>query len=107
MTVETKTKHTPGPWEYYKSPGYESSVNLPNGNTINQSFYGGDSSEEREANARLIASAPEMLEALKAIDEGFKDNSIKFTKERQSDSDPYHKANTLMCKAIAKAEGES
>jgi hypothetical protein len=75
-TVFTNTKHTPGPWRVKKSTrfnehgiqeyawvgfgriGDEStilSVNLP--------------SEENEANARLIAAAPELLQAIKEIKE--------------------------------------
>ena len=60
-----------------------------------------------EANANLIAAAPELLAALKAMHQGLVDGSIKFTKKRQSDNDPYHPANVLMCAAIAKAQGES
>lgn len=36
---------------------------------------------------------------------GYVDGSIRFTKKRQSDSDPHHPANILMCAAIEKAEG--
>ena len=54
----------------------------------------------------IHAAAPEMLEALLAFEKGLNDGSIAFTKKRQADSDPYHPANTLMCKAIAKAEGQ-
>lgn len=39
--------------------------------------------------------------ALKAFEAGLADGSIKWAKPRQSDSDPYHPANTLMCAALA------
>ena len=55
--------------------------------------------------AALIAAAPELLDALKLIEKAFADGDLKFTKNRQSDSDPYHPANIKMCAAIAKAEG--
>ncbi len=41
-----------------------------------------------------------LLEALLAIQQGFREGSIKWAKPRKADSDPYHKANYLMCKAI-------
>jgi len=55
----------------------------------------------------LHAASPELLEALYAIQRGFIDGSIRWAKPRQADSDAYHPANTLMCDAIAKAEGRS
>lgn len=41
----------------------------------NQDFYTGFSQEEQKANAKLIASAPEMLEALKRAINDFKNTS--------------------------------
>lgn len=52
----------------------------------------------------VISAARELYEALKAIEAGFQDGSIRFTKRRSSDDDPYHPANSLMCSALAKAE---
>ena len=53
----------------------------------------------------LHQAAPALLKALKAIQRGFADGSIKWTSPRQHDTQPYHEANTLMCEAIATAEG--
>lgn len=53
----------------------------------------------------LHAAAPALLKALKAIQRGFVDESIKWRNPRQYDTQPYHEANTLMCEAIATAEG--
>ena len=61
----------------------------------------------RETKRLLRKAAPAMLAALQAIDQGFRDGSIKWAKPRKSDSDPYHPANTLMCQAIAEATGEA
>tara|TARA_Y100001973_G_scaffold99101_1_gene157799 strand:- start:8044 stop:8361 length:318 start_codon:yes stop_codon:yes gene_type:complete len=67
MNTETTT-HTPGPWAYRQSSGTlsftakisDSDHNRPSIATIH------DSAGRGEANTRLIAAAPDMLEALKA-----------------------------------------
>lgn len=67
-----ETKHTPGPW----FPGGEPE---PMGNCLAKSvcasgsfiaevLFKDDDDAEAEANARLIAAAPELLTALEAID---------------------------------------
>ena len=66
------TKHTQGPWEAKFrpfSPSYEIGVRAPNGSldliaSLKDSVPQGN---EREANARLIAAAPQLLEALKNV----------------------------------------
>ena len=64
-------------------------------------------SEHAQAHiVKAVNAHEELVAAIKAVQEGFRDRSIKWAKPRRSDSDPYHKANTLMCKAIAKAEGK-
>ena len=62
-------KHTPGPW----------TVNIPNNReTAIRGIHGGDyviadilndgyEDDEQEANARLIAASPDMLEALRRV----------------------------------------
>ncbi len=60
----TNTKHTPAPWVFEKGQvGNKSDANLPilPVATIETYALSGDSAE---ANARLIAAAPELLEAL-------------------------------------------
>ena len=57
--------HTKGPWSYYKTSVY---VKLPYVwvATTNRELAGMPEDQEAEyANARLIAAAPELLEALK------------------------------------------
>ena len=69
------TKHTPGPWrisEYdngYLIGAYDGSIALTTGRAITIKKY----KNEREANARLIAAAPELLEALSAVTNNYID----------------------------------
>lgn len=62
------SKHTPGPWHVV--PLTLGSVEAENGTAVCQAFMTkqprkAEDHEERLANARLIAAAPELLEALK------------------------------------------
>ena len=61
MTTENQ-KHTPGPWRYEYEPGYCGELIAPDGMTI-AAF----DDEPRPNDARLIAAAPELLEALRRI----------------------------------------
>jgi len=64
----TKAAHTPGPWHADKSgAGWEV---RPNRNVHAVTILG----HEDEANARLIAAAPEMLEALTQLSKWCDDN---------------------------------
>lgn len=61
-------KHTPGPWAYHNTPTPFIFVNA-GGLPICQIYTStahGQSMGEQFANARLIAAAPELMEALKA-----------------------------------------
>jgi len=60
------SRHTPGPW--YTRHGQISSLTSPHGCTIANcnATSKGIGEDETEANAALIAAAPDMLEALKA-----------------------------------------
>ena len=65
---EMKTKHTPGPWKPYGAPGnMKCAVAAGRDKLIascgNLPYVG---RFEAEANARLIAAAPELLETLKS-----------------------------------------
>jgi hypothetical protein len=78
--------HTPGPWatEYMKSSrgGYAQQIFDANGVLVaTAAWYPVRVSESttatnREANARLIAAAPDLLEALEAMYEMFNGNGI-------------------------------
>jgi len=70
-----KTSHTPGPWIIrYNGAGYPSAIDAPNACNKTPGKVGTSitrwnaitlpSSEEGQANAQLMAAAPEMLAAL-------------------------------------------
>jgi len=67
--------HTPGPWKLHRYPGH---VEAENGlgccdheaiivNTLGHSCNAEGLQEEQEDNARLIAAAPDLLEALRGL----------------------------------------
>lgn len=84
------TKHTPGPWEM-RGPCASGRYSVIHNGPL---FYVGDAGEpgDGEANARLAAAAPELLEALQAI------------VENQGNLFPTDWANARA--AIAKATGQ-
>jgi hypothetical protein len=94
------SKHTPGPWQWTKGDKYSyprvgDSADHTIADVWDDSSLAVVSREQGEANAQLIAAAPELLEALKLI---YADM------ERGHSINPYeHKATVLA--AIAKAEG--
>ncbi|MFU3458052.1 hypothetical protein ACM7KX_29895 [Pseudomonas aeruginosa] len=63
-------KHTPGPWDYWS--GYnpvdelEAQITTEDGDIVIASYN--RQIPEGEANARLLAAAPELLEALQDLD---------------------------------------
>lgn len=59
-----KSTHTPGPWEIYGCTLYAGTY--PVARTWD-SEYSGLPEPEREANARLIAAAPELLAIIRAL----------------------------------------
>lgn len=97
-----KTAHTPGPWIYIRSPEkhdgeYDFAINGP-GHPILAEVYGRSCKggyPPAEANAALIAAAPELFAALEYL--------LVNISERDHDLDPHYieKARD----AIAKAEG--
>ena len=91
--------HTPGPWMAVPGGRHDQEVIITTQHRLDQSFseicgldveFTGKHGDEQKANARLIAAAPEMLRALRAIVE--------------ESNDP----GAVDCAraAIAKAEGE-
>lgn len=96
-----EAKHTPGPWETYHECGDESVLG-PDGFMVADCAIfslrpGAPTVERCRANARLIAAAPDMLAALRAlVPADFDQHPDDFTEE-------WHAARA----AIAKATGES
>lgn len=98
------TKHTPGPWGHKPSHGksYLDPVHrdgfeaVSSGRDFFEVYVSGRDRGERLANAALIASAPELLEALEKI--AFSDGSLHGTCVRD--------LQDIARTAIAKARGE-
>lgn len=125
MNATETVKHTPGPWQVSHSgyanapfvifagtrkPNYESHFPLSGVNAIAEIFH--DESEqhdEQAANARLIAAAPEMLEALEDCL-----SLIEFYAEREMNAPANHQEAVRETReslrkyraAIKKAKGE-
>lgn len=62
-------KHTPGPWEVRLDDYEKVEANDGEGVAVMSGRYRGTA--ERAANARLIASAPDLLAALRFMTEGY------------------------------------
>ncbi len=87
-----KTTHTPGPWILYKGP-VRIEVQMP-ADPIGAAYA---FSLQDEANARLIAASPELLEVLKSLELMIRVNAPLH------DGSVTHKA---IVDAISKATGE-
>ena len=114
--MKTETKHTPGPWTYYLTvsdngpvPQVQTVPVGPLGGTyatmICTLSQTGKKSRTQLANARLIAAAPELLHALKAIApivHAFTQDELSVTTIREA-----HEILSRMQSAISKAEGNA
>jgi hypothetical protein len=106
-----KAKYTPGPWEAENNGQFWEIV--PKNRVSAQPYRIGDvcasdpenpNSGIQEANARLIAAAPELLEALLELDEAYCRAGTNLTRsERAEDRRRLMKARA----AVAKATGEA
>lgn len=107
MSESVTSKHTPGPWEVFDDvegcefPGIDNageSIVLC-GSIFDDGGIRGDTKEERLANARLIAAAPDMLEAIEETLQSVVMNRLHDTIEISRD------AIELLRAALAKAKG--
>ncbi len=108
----TERKHTPGPWKAYDAAAY--GTHIKHGSMTGQCIaavhlYQGLSVETYAANARLIAAAPELLEALHSayafINREYHDPEAAVEGEYVT-----REARPIwakICAAIAKAKGET
>jgi hypothetical protein len=98
-------KHTPGPWEFVpagNTPVVQQAGIFPHG------FICNVASLNFVADARLIAAAPDMLEALKKAEQ-FIRNGIELGYIRMPEADTLdtaHDTPPMVRAAIAKAEGQ-
>lgn len=104
--------HTPGPWEVFgasgifpkRYPGIDSkslSIVVFGANEESDQGIQGKTLEEAQANARLIAAAPDLLEALKLVNLHFQRNHSSGNFQ----GDDEHETWTAVRAAIAKTEG--
>lgn len=84
---------TPGPWWF--SEDFEQPFIAPNICRINESY------PNHEANARLMAAAPELLETLRGLVSLLEGHQI----HSDVPADRFHQMLNQACDAIAKAEG--
>lgn len=106
--MTNQTKHTPGPWliaDESKTFVYALGKEGTNVFSCNVESAGTEraSKREKEANARLIASAPELLEALKSVIEEIDMSDSNGYVDCLIHQDEYKKITNI----IAKAEGRA
>jgi hypothetical protein len=108
------THHTPGPWAHetalnmgYDTPVPYEKITCPQGGYLAKAVNNGRvSDEETKANARLIASAPELLEALEAAYEELEGYAELLQEQGHTeDADAVEAVWRKARAAIAKARG--
>jgi hypothetical protein len=108
--------HTPGPWKIAYSDGSGPEYITASNQSIATLRWGcscckdtpdsfDDMSEEEQANAQLIAAAPELLEALEIVAASL-DEAISLTDEGKAFNQRWQREYSQARAAIAKAKGE-
>ena len=103
-----ETKHTPGPWTAnYNRPFSVVEIRGPKHREDGSSLLIAEVApiNDRDGNAHLIAAAPDMLEALKQIDDFWSESPSGPGMNRQR-QDRFMALRLQLSAAIAKAEGK-
>ena len=98
--------HSKGPRNFHPSSSIVGSL-IDNGDNNIAIAMPLSVKEECEANARLIAAAPDLLEALKEAYCWNRGHEAGTPAERGCKCETWHDAETMIAAAIAKAEGRS
>jgi len=64
------TKHTPGPWRIVGADGYATAIWGPKAENVVP-----ETAPMKQEDARLIAAAPDLLEAIERVEEAYWDNA--------------------------------
>lgn len=94
-----KTAHTRGPWQLSNATPAGRFVGSSPDGVLGIAMAFGDTPDEQDANARLIAAAPDLLEACQAI--------LTLLEQGQADTLTLEHDGAYLRAAIAKAEGQS
>ena len=102
-------KHTPGPWAHTNPDGFtvrHPQVYSDTGPICNATWLGDGRIDELRANTRLIAAAPELLEALsKFVEFAEQNGEVVFSGGGMSAIDAMNACTTEARAAITKATG--
>lgn len=94
----SKMAHTPGPWAHINPDGFtvrHPQVYSDTGPVCNATWLGDGRIDELRANARLIAAAPELLDALMELADWYREHTGL----------PPTAANAAIAKATGAADG--
>lgn len=103
-----RARHTPGPWAVSEAATIDGNFMVVGGSGASFGLLAEVIlDEEAEANARLIAAAPELLEALKDVRAWIMDPFTEEDAASETLHPAFRKALKRVSAAIAKAEGQS